>query len=108
MKKLIASLAFLSTLIPTAALASVPEWFGSADWGYSVICIDGPSNARLSPGFGDNIRAELVNGTCGNPIYRNGRIIYENRFYLIEFYIHNVGEYRRYWIHETQVKRFYW
>ena len=109
MKKLtLATITFLSTLLPTQVLASVPEWFGIPDWHYNTICLNTPTNARLTPRFENNIRAELVDGTCGNPLYRNNRIVYENGFYLIEFYIDEIQELRRYWIHETQVKRFYW
>jgi hypothetical protein len=106
-KQILASIAFLSTLLPTQVLASVPEWFGIADWDYTVICIDGPTNARINPNFSNNIRAELVDGTCGNVLYRNSQPIYENTFYLIEFYIDEIQEVRRYWIHESQIKTIY-
>jgi len=106
-KQILTALVFFSSLLPTQALASVPEWFGIADWRYNTICIDGPTNARLTPRFENNIRAELVDGTCGNPLYSIGQPIYENGFYLIEFYIDELQEFRRYWVHRSQIKEFY-
>jgi hypothetical protein len=107
MKKLIASLAFLSTLAFASAAQAVPEWFGIPDWDYNVICIDGPSNARTSPDFSNNVRAVLVDGSCGNIMYEGPHPMYENGFILLEFYIDELQEIRRYWVYESQIKTFY-
>lgn len=107
MKKLLALIPFISTLaLATPALAT-PEWFGAADGNYNTICIDGPSNARLSPDFSNNIRAVLVDGSCGNLMYDGRYPMYENGFVLLEFYVAEINEWRRYWIHQTQIEEFY-
>lgn len=87
---------------------NVPNWTGEADWDYTVACLDTPTNARLNPNFGNNVRATLVGNTCGNPLVnRFGLLMYENGFLLVEFYFDEVGEWRRYWIHETQIENIY-
>jgi hypothetical protein len=107
---LIGTLAALSlvSFSNSAVATEHPDWFGESDWHYNTVCLDTPTNARLSPEISsNNIRAVLVDGTCGNPLYSLGSPVLENEFYLIEFYFANLGEWRRYWIHESQIESFY-
>lgn len=111
MKKVLFSIGLgLSVLLNPfyKANADTPNWTGQADWDYTVVCLNTPSNARLNPNFANNVRATLVFPTCGNPLINNSNsFIYENEFFLVEFYFDEVGEWRRYWIHESQFRNVY-
>jgi hypothetical protein len=111
MKKLIFALTTIAALsIPTKVLA-VPTWFGMTNWNLVSACIyDGPTRARLTPAFPEdnsNIRALFATDSCGIVQYQHGGPIYENGFYLIKFYVPDLGEWRKYWIHTSQLDFYY-
>lgn len=107
MKKLLITLTtFLSTLAGTfsANAQSVPLWNSAIIYNTSArdVCIEeGPTNLRLNPNFGNNIRAQVTTNSCGEVLR------YENNFVLYEAYFPAVNETRRYWVHESQIRNSY-
>ena len=63
------------------------------------VCIsDGPTNLRLEPRFGDNVRATVITNSCGEALD------IENDFILYEAYFPAVNDTRKYWVHYTQLR----
>lgn len=108
---IIAQISALNLLLPFSTLAT-PFWTGSSVPGYYSACLVSNTNARLTPSLSeDNIRAIMREESCGLVLHQDGGLIYEgkipvyeNGFYLLRFYVEELGEFRQYWIHESQLK----
>ena len=81
----------------------VDAWSAPYASGSGVVCIqDGPTNIRTSPNaLPSSIRATLSTGSCGR--LPSVTETYKNGYFLVEFYIQQIGKTRRYWVHESQV-----
>jgi hypothetical protein len=107
----ISALGLLFTPLASASQSS-PFWTGSSVPGYYSACLISNTNARLTPSLSeDNIRAIMREDSCGLVLHQNGGLVYEGRipvhengFYLLRFYVEELGEFRQYWIHESQLK----
>ena len=89
-------------------------WSGSTQEGYVSACVTSATNARTTPSLSDNnIRAIFRQGSCGQVLHIPGGLVYsgsiplyENGFYLLRFWVEELGEYRQYWIHESQLTNY--
>lgn len=101
----LATFASLITLFTPSKVLSVDYWMGFSDPRYTEGCVVEETNLRTSPRFtNSNIRAILIEGSCGNFLLNEqGSLVYENGFYLLEFYFPAIDNTRRYWVHESRI-----
>jgi hypothetical protein len=104
MKKLLLTLTLFLLAQTEIKAQNVPLWTSAIIYNTSArdVCIEeGPTNLRLNPSFGNNIRAQVNTNSCGEVL------LYENNFVLYEAYFPAVNETRSYWVHESQIRDTY-
>lgn len=86
---------------PAATTEIPPAWSAPNNQSAGYVCItDGPTNIRTSPNALDSsIRATLRTGSCGQTVAG----LYEDGYFLVDFWINEISENRRYWVHESQI-----